>query len=261
MLAQRSWLESKVSEGGTSSARVAEQLAAARELLSPDAPGPQRLGRRRRARADRLHDPPRRDGRRDRRDRGLPRVRAGLPRVRRAHRAHRSRCSARPGTAYVYFSYGVHALLNVVCEREGVGAAVLLRALEPTDGHRAHEQAARAGPAVGPVLRAGKLTQALGVGLELNRTDLVRRSDPARPRLRGRGRRSWSGPRIGITKAPDLPWRFCAAGSRHVSRPWPPGAREALPGRLGRRRCRRPAAGGAAARVGRRRLLLPLRSL
>jgi DNA-3-methyladenine glycosylase len=73
----------------------------------------------------------------------------------------------------------------------------------------------------------GKLTQALGVGLELNRTDLfdgpIRLGSPvgARPRV-------LTGTRIGITKAPDLPWRFCAAGSRHVSKPWPPGAREAL---------------------------------
>jgi DNA-3-methyladenine glycosylase len=127
----------------------------------------------------------------------------------------------------VYFSYGVHALLNVVCEREGVGAAVLIRALEPVAGAelmRARRATARdedlcSGP--------GKLTQALGVGLELNGTDLfdgpIRlepRTEPVPAIL--------TGTRIGITKAPDLPWRFCAAGSRHVSRPWPAGAREAL---------------------------------
>jgi DNA-3-methyladenine glycosylase len=133
----------------------------------------------------------------------------------------------RAGTAYVYFSYGMHALLNVVCEREGVGAAVLIRALEPIDGIELMRQ--RRGLVKDEDLCSGpgKLTQALGVGLELNRTDLfdgpIRLGAPAgeRPRV-------LTGTRIGITKAPDLPWRFCAAGSRHVSKPWPPGAREAL---------------------------------
>jgi DNA-3-methyladenine glycosylase len=133
----------------------------------------------------------------------------------------------RPGTAYVYFSYGIHALLNVVCEREGVGAAVLFRALEPIGGIELMRE--RRGPVRDEDLCSGpgKLTQALGVGLELNGTDLfdgpVRLGPPigARPAV-------IAGTRIGITKAPELPWRFCAAGSRYVSRPWPPGAREAL---------------------------------
>jgi DNA-3-methyladenine glycosylase len=133
----------------------------------------------------------------------------------------------RPGTAYVYFSYGVHALLNVVCEREGVGAAVLIRALEPVEGIELMRE--RRGLVKDEDLCSGpgKLTQALGVGLELDGTDLfegpIRLGPPAGPR-----RVVLTGTRIGITKAPDLPWRFCAAGSRHVSKPWPPGAREAL---------------------------------
>jgi DNA-3-methyladenine glycosylase len=133
----------------------------------------------------------------------------------------------RPGTAYVYFSYGIHALLNVVCEREGVGAAVLIRALEPIGGIELMRE--RRGPVRDEDLCSGpgKLTQALGVGLELNGTDLfdgpVRLGPPIGPRPA-----VIAGTRIGITKAPDLPWRFCAAGSRHVSRPWPPGARAAL---------------------------------
>jgi DNA-3-methyladenine glycosylase len=136
----------------------------------------------------------------------------------------------RPGTAYVYFSYGMHALLNVVCEREGVGAAVLIRALEPVEGIELMRE--RRGLTRDEDLCSGpgKLTQALGVGLELNGTDLfdgpIRLGPPCGERG-GRGR-ILSGTRIGITKAPDLPWRFCAAGSRHVSKPWPPGAREAL---------------------------------
>jgi DNA-3-methyladenine glycosylase len=133
----------------------------------------------------------------------------------------------RPGTAYVYFSYGIHALLNVVCEPEGVGAAVLIRALEPIGGIELMRE--RRGPVRDEDLCSGpgKLTQALGVGLELNGTDLF--SGPIRlgPAI-GPRPAVIAGTRIGITKAPDLPWRFCAAGSRHVSKPWPPGAREAL---------------------------------
>src|SRR5206468_7512058 len=78
----------------------------------------------------------------------------------------------RPGTAYVYFSYGMHALLNVVCEREGVGAAVLIRALEPVEGIELMRE--RRGLLRDEDLCSGpgKLSQALGVGLDLNATDL-----------------------------------------------------------------------------------------
>jgi DNA-3-methyladenine glycosylase len=131
-----------------------------------------------------------------------------------------------PGTAYVYRSYGIHALLNAVCEPAHVGAAVLIRALEPVEGLEAMR--ARRGfedprdLCSGP----GKLTQALGIGLEHNATSLLegpvrfgpRREDPG-PLL--------SGVRVGITKAAELPWRF-AAISPHVSTPWPPGLRDAL---------------------------------
>ena len=118
-----------------------------------------------------------------------------------------------PGTAYVYRSYGIHALLNAVCEEAGVGAAVLIRALEPLAGLEL--MLARRGTADlcgGP----GKLTQALGVELTENATSLldgpiVVEAGAALPVVTGR--------RIGITKAPELEWRFCAAGSPHVSRP------------------------------------------
>ena len=134
-----------------------------------------------------------------------------------------------PGVAYVYRSYGIHAMLNAVCERAGEGAAVLIRALEPLDG--VDEMRARRGLhgleelCSGP----GKLTQALGIGLDLNATSLldgpIRFGPPVgeRPAVE-----VVVGPRIGITKAVDLPWRFCARGSRYVSRPWPPGLRASL---------------------------------
>ena len=127
-----------------------------------------------------------------------------------------------PGRAYVYRSYGIHALLNAVCEPEGVGAAVLIRALEPLEGLAAM-RARRGLERVEDLCSGpGKLTQALGIGLGLNGSDLAAgpiRIEPAAP--------GWerveavAGRRIGITKAAELPWRFCAAGSRSVSRPWP----------------------------------------
>ena len=122
-----------------------------------------------------------------------------------------------PGTAYVYRSYGIHALLNAVCEPEGVGAAVLIRALEPLRGIELMLER-RGTPQLtnGP----GKLTQALGIELSENSTSLV--SGPIRI-YEGERLPYVTGVRIGITKAAELPWRFCAIGSRDVSRPRPPG--------------------------------------
>jgi DNA-3-methyladenine glycosylase len=131
-----------------------------------------------------------------------------------------------PGIAYVYRSYGIHALLNVVVEPEGVGAAVLIRALEPLEGIGL--MCARRGRDVKTDLCSGpgKLTQALGIGLELNATPLLGGPialGPPPPALAEQPA-IVAGPRIGITRAVELPWRFCLAGSRHVSRPWPTGA-------------------------------------
>jgi len=134
-----------------------------------------------------------------------------------------------PGVAYVYRSYGIHAMLNAVCEPEGEGAAVLIRALEPLEG--IDEMRARRGVARVEELCSGpgKLTQALGIELGENGTSLI--DGPVRfgPPVAGRAPVDVVvGPRIGITKAADLPWRFCALGSRYVSRPWPPGLRASL---------------------------------
>lgn len=127
-----------------------------------------------------------------------------------------------PGRAYVYRSYGVHALLNAVCEPEGVGAAVLIRALVPLEGIELMRE--RRGPTAGAGDRGlcsgpGRLTQALGVGLEHNGGDLARGPVQITPRTS-----RWVDPpvltdtRIGITRATELPWRFCLAGSRYLSR-------------------------------------------
>jgi DNA-3-methyladenine glycosylase len=126
-----------------------------------------------------------------------------------------------PGRAYVYLSYGIHSLLNFVCEPEGEAAAVLIRALEPTDGLAAMRRRrglkhADAELCSGP----GKLTEALGITLAQNDADL------SRPPFRilppdGDPPEVVTSPRVGITKAVEYPWRFSAAGSRFVSRPRP----------------------------------------
>jgi DNA-3-methyladenine glycosylase len=124
-----------------------------------------------------------------------------------------------PGIAYVYRSYGIHALLNAVAEAEGIGSGVLIRALEPLSGidtmRRRRGLSRLEALCSGP----GKLTQALGVELIHNGTDLSR--GPVR--IRGR-RTGWEAlpitvdRRIGITKAVELPWRFSVTGSPFVSR-------------------------------------------
>ena len=126
-----------------------------------------------------------------------------------------------PGRAYVYLSYGIHSLLNAVAEPEGEAAAVLIRALEPTAG--LEEMQARRGERPDEELCSGpgRLTEALGVGLDANGADLG-----ADPFLLLPPEPDWSGrvvtgPRVGITKAVDRPWRFSLASSPFVSRPRP----------------------------------------
>jgi DNA-3-methyladenine glycosylase len=126
-----------------------------------------------------------------------------------------------PGGAYIYRSYGIHALLNAVAEPEGTGAAALIRALEPLDG--IEDMRARRGLEREEELCSGpgKLTQALGIGLGLNGSPLIGGGPiVVEPPVAGSPRLA-IGPRIGITKAVDLPWRFCDADSACVSRPRP----------------------------------------
>ena len=130
-----------------------------------------------------------------------------------------------PGHAYVYFSYGIHSLLNAVAEPEGTGAAVLVRALEPVDGLDVMRRRRRVERATELCSGPAKLTQALEIGLSLNGSSLL--DGPIEVLERESQPRIAIGARIGITKAADLPWRFCDADSAHVSRPWPAQMRSA----------------------------------
>lgn len=124
-----------------------------------------------------------------------------------------------PGHLYVYFSYGMHHCCNAVTETDGACAAVLIRALEPTQGIELMR--ARRGPDIidRDLLRGpGRLCQGMGITLARNGADLVGGS------LVITETPGWPAefsvmitPRIGLTKATDLPWRFAVAGSQWVS--------------------------------------------
>jgi DNA-3-methyladenine glycosylase len=122
-----------------------------------------------------------------------------------------------PGRAYVYRSYGIHWCLNFVCEKEGSASAVLIRALEPAHGLNAMRERRRledprllcAGP--------GRLCQALGItrahdGHALDEPPFELLAREKEPKIA-------VGPRIGITKAMEQPWRYGLAGSAYLSRP------------------------------------------
>jgi DNA-3-methyladenine glycosylase len=124
----------------------------------------------------------------------------------------------RPGYAYVYRSYGIHWCLNFVCEEEGSASAVLVRALEPTQGLAAmrrrrglrEKRALCSGP--------GKLCEALGVSHKHNGLPLDRA--PFELRARGEIAGIVTGVRIGITKAAEKPWRYGLKGSKFLSKPF-----------------------------------------
>ena len=123
-----------------------------------------------------------------------------------------------PGFAYVYRSYGIHWCVNFVCEEEGSASAVLIRALEPTQGlaamHRRRGVAEVRALCSGP----GKLTEALGItdrhnGLALDAPPMALYARTGKIDL-------VAGVRIGITKAVELPWRYGLKGSRFLSKPF-----------------------------------------
>ena len=140
-----------------------------------------------------------------------------------AHRWHRSERNevmyGRPGLLYVYFTYGMHWCANIVTEREGFPAAVLLRAAEPVEGVEVMRR--RRGGVRTEEIASGpaKLAQALGITGALNghpvtRPPLVVRAGvPVSPRRRG------SSGRVGVRAGARLRLRFFELGSRHVSGP------------------------------------------
>ena len=130
-----------------------------------------------------------------------------------------------PAHVYVYRSYGIHWCLNFVCREEGHGAGVLIRALEPLTGIDVMRQRRGLEPlrllSSGP----GRLAQALGISHRNNGMSLLEApfhieapeeysAAEATPPIA-------TGPRIGISKAMDVPWRFGLAGSRFLSKPFP----------------------------------------
>jgi DNA-3-methyladenine glycosylase len=123
-----------------------------------------------------------------------------------------------PGRLYVYFSYGVHWCANVVVGPEGRGSAVLLRAGEVVAGEelaRTRRPAARAARdlARGPA----RLTQALGIGPDDRDADLLDASSPVRLHRGAPPDAVSAGPRVGISQAQELPWRFWETGHPSVS--------------------------------------------
>ena len=147
-----------------------------------------------------------------------------------AAHGYRNRRSARnasmfgpPGTAYVYFIYGMHWCFNVVTEREGVPAAVLIRALEPMEGLEAMGR--RRGTRDPRLLCSGpaRLCQALGIDGRMDGLPLAGPRLCIRPPLGRPVGRPTVTPRIGIRQATDWPLRFTESGSPWTSRPEPRG--------------------------------------
>jgi DNA-3-methyladenine glycosylase len=122
-----------------------------------------------------------------------------------------------PGRSYVYRSHGLHWCLNFVCREEGHGAGVLIRALEPLAG--VEQMRARRGLDEARLLCSGpgRLAQALGVTRAQNNLSLA--EPPFELLPRERAVEVLAGPRIGISKAVELPWRFVEARSRFLSKP------------------------------------------
>ena len=135
------------------------------------------------------------------------------------HRGRTARNAAMfgpPGHAYVYRSYGVHWCLNLVCGEKGVPEAVLIRALEPTSGLDVQQSRRGVKDVRALCSGPGKLCQALGVTGEHD--GLALDVPPFELEARAEIPEIVTGPRIGITRATELSWRYMSAGSPFLSR-------------------------------------------
>jgi DNA-3-methyladenine glycosylase len=122
-----------------------------------------------------------------------------------------------PGHLYLYFSYGMHWAANVVCGPDGTAGGCLLRSGRVVDGVELARERRHGAPERDLARGPGRLTQALGLSREHRGTDLF---VGGRVRLEpgsGEPVDVATGPRVGVSQAADVPWRFWVAGSRYVS--------------------------------------------
>lgn len=125
-----------------------------------------------------------------------------------------------PGTVYVYRSYGIHLLLNLVADVETSPGAVLIRAIEPETGLAEMRQRRGRDRDTELCSGPGRVGQALAVDLSMNGlTASAAGFELSAPSTGPDEREILSGPRIGISKAQAIPWRFHLAGSKYVSKP------------------------------------------
>ena len=122
-----------------------------------------------------------------------------------------------PGHLYLYFSYGMHWAANVVCGPDGVPGGCLLRSGRVVEGVELARERRHGAPDRDLARGPGRLTQALGLSREHGGTDLLADGPVRLEPGRGGPPEVATGPRVGVSRAADVPWRFWVAGSRYVS--------------------------------------------
>jgi DNA-3-methyladenine glycosylase len=122
-----------------------------------------------------------------------------------------------PGHLYLYFSYGMHWAANVVCGPEGVAGGCLLRSGRVVEGVGPARERRHGAPDRDLARGPGRLTQALGLSREHYGTDLLAGGPVRLEPGSGEPLEVATGPRVGVSRAADVPWRFWVAGSRYVS--------------------------------------------
>ena len=124
----------------------------------------------------------------------------------------------KPGHLYVYFTYGMHYCCNVVTDQEGIGSAILIRAVEPLEGE-ASMQALRHASGIQLTNGPAKLCQALGIDKRLNGHNLLKSPLKLLPQTPLSSKEITRTKRIGISQAKDIEWRFYITGNDYVSKP------------------------------------------